>query len=153
MVKPEWSGDWPNLNAHNARITSPETPDYNCLAFSAGRLDQWWEPYVIPPKEPGKYWLDGVHPDNTPEDWTAVLATVGFEPCKDSCLEPGWVKVALYAKSSSVTHAARQLRDGRWTSKLGVFEDIEHDDLSVLEGALYGTVRLFLRRPRRDEDP
>ncbi len=44
------------------------------------------------------------------------------------------------------THAARQLASGRWTSKLGKAEDIEHD-LHDLEGDLYGIVVLLMKRP------
>jgi hypothetical protein len=44
------------------------------------------------------------------------------------------------------THAARSLPNGRWTSKLGNGEDIEHITLAVLEGDLYGKVRVFLKR-------
>ena len=43
------------------------------------------------------------------------------------------------------THAARQLRSGRWTSKLGQAEDIEHE-LRALEGAIHGAVVLILKR-------
>jgi hypothetical protein len=44
------------------------------------------------------------------------------------------------------THAARLLPSGLWTSKLGEWEDIEHD-LHALEGDVYGTVALLLKRP------
>jgi hypothetical protein len=47
----------------------------------------------------------------------------------------------------SPTHAARQLDNGRWTSKLGELEDIEHS-LRDLEGAAYGTVVQVMKRPR-----
>ena len=43
-------------------------------------------------------------------------------------------------------HAARQLPNGRWTSKLGELEDIEHV-LHDLEGAAYGSVVLVMKRP------
>ena len=46
------------------------------------------------------------------------------------------------------THAARQFPGGRWTSKLGPAEDIEHE-LEELAGPLYGEVVLILRRPAR----
>ncbi len=42
-------------------------------------------------------------------------------------------------------HAARQLANGRWTSKLGRAEDIEHQ-LHDLEGEVYGTVALLMKR-------
>lgn len=153
-MKPEWQRDWPNLGLHNASFTSAETPDYNCLAFGAGKEDEWWEPYVIPPEQPGIYWPPDVHPDNRPEDWAAALATVGFVICEGHEPEPDFVKVAIYAdRNGEAVHVARQLRDGRWKSKLGSFEDIEHDDLRALEGGLYGRVVLCLRRPRTANDP
>jgi hypothetical protein len=43
-------------------------------------------------------------------------------------------------------HAARQLPGGRWTSKLGNREDIEHD-LNAVSGEAYGTVVMVLKRP------
>jgi hypothetical protein len=46
--------------------------------------------------------------------------------------------VALYADGQGVPlHAARQWPDGRWTSKLGAMEDIEHA-LQDLVGSEYG---------------
>lgn len=153
-MKPEWKVDWPNLGPHNAFITSAETPDYNCLAFGAGKSDEWWEPYVIPPDNPTVYWPSHVHPENRPEDWAAALATVGFTACGNHDLEPDFVKVAIYADTAgNATHVARQLSDGRWTSKLGSFEDIVHDNLQALEGGLYGRVVVCLRRSRREGDP
>jgi len=44
------------------------------------------------------------------------------------------------------THAARQLENGRWTSKLGELEDIEHDLHHLASGA-YGAVVQILKRP------
>jgi hypothetical protein len=51
-----------------------------------------------------------------------------------------------------LAHAARQLQSGRWTSKLGDLEDIEHD-LRALEDQPntpsqwpYGRVSAFMRR-------
>lgn len=42
---------------------------------------------------------------------------------------------------------ARQLHNGRSTSKLGNEEDIEHD-LRALEGPVSGLVSVVMRRPR-----
>lgn len=69
-------------------------------------------------------------------------------------LEEGLVKVAIYADEEDIPqHAARQLADGRWVSKLGDLEDIEHTTLDALEEGVVGRVRLYLQRPRRPEDP
>jgi hypothetical protein len=45
------------------------------------------------------------------------------------------------------THAARQLDNGKWTSKLGQLEDIEHESLEALSGAVYGSVVQVLKKP------
>jgi len=45
------------------------------------------------------------------------------------------------------THAARQLPDGKWTSKLGQLEDITHGTTDVIEGGDYGEVVQFMKRP------
>jgi hypothetical protein len=62
-------------------------------------------------------------------------------------LEPGFEKVALYAVGSEPTHAARQILNGRWVSKLGPQEDIEHGAPDDLSGPCYGQVVRVLKRP------
>ena len=65
-------------------------------------------------------------------------------------MEEGVEKIALYAdQGGEPTHMARQLRSGKWTSKLGELEDIEHDDLAILEGECYGQVVTILKRKQR----
>jgi hypothetical protein len=55
--------------------------------------------------------------------------------------------VAFYGNNLLYTHAARQLSGGKWTSKLGKAEDIEHDTPDVVSGGLYGEVVAIMRRP------
>jgi hypothetical protein len=43
------------------------------------------------------------------------------------------------ATDGEPTHAARQLPNGKWTSKLGRWQDIEYE-LDGLVGKMYGTV-------------
>lgn len=152
-MNPAWLAFAPRLNESNCEETSPPTEDYNCLAFAAGDLDCWWEPYVIPPRTPGIFWPKDVLPDNTVEAWSAALATRGFRPCSGGSVEPALVKVALYAHNDRATHAARQRKDGRWTSKLGESEDILHQTPEDVGGGDYGDIVLFLARPRLPEDP
>jgi hypothetical protein len=65
----------------------------------------------------------------------ATFQTKGFEDCDDDSLEDGIEKIALYATSNGKpTHAARQLENGKWTSKLGDHEDIVHETLDCLNG-------------------
>jgi hypothetical protein len=76
----------------------------------------------------------------------AVFATLGYEPCNDGSLEAGFLKIALFADAHGrPQHAARQLPSGKWTSKLGVHEDISHILFGV-EGRHYGTVVNYLKR-------
>jgi hypothetical protein len=84
--------------------------------------------------------------EETLDAFVAAFATLGYVPCSGEEPENGFEKVALFARGGMPTHAARQLSDGRWTSKLGLREDIEHD-LHAVSGDLYGTVVLVLKRP------
>ena len=116
-------------------------------------MDRWWEPFVVPPP-PGIYWPAEATPDNTLPAWAEAYATRGFVCCASGVLEAEFVKIAIYADERDVPqHVARQLASGHWTSKLGGLEDIEHATLEVLEDGDYGRVRMFLKRPRRIDDP
>ncbi len=134
---------FPDLRRTGYQVTSPPDPLYNCIAHAAGISDAWWWP-----DEGGfDYWPAGAVREQTLTAFLQAFATIGYLPCPDGSLEPSWEKVAIYATNDGPVHAARQLENGRWTSKLGPDDDIEH----VLEGlisATYGTVTQFLRRPR-----
>jgi len=73
---------------------------------------------------------------------------LGYVECPDASFEPGFQKIALYAKGLSMkpTHAALQLPSGRWTSKLGALEDVDHSDLAALQGPAYGSAVRYLKR-------
>jgi 3'-phosphoadenosine 5'-phosphosulfate sulfotransferase (PAPS reductase)/FAD synthetase len=92
------------------------------------------------------YWPPGVSLECTVQSFAEAYSRLGFEPCPSASLEPGYEKIALFAKRGEPQHAARQLPNGSWTSKCGQLEDIEHD-LGALEGDAYGNVEAFLRRP------
>lgn len=128
---------FPRLTPDNHRVTSPATPDYNCVAWSAGDTDRWWEPGVCWPAQ-----AEGYGPDVL----EAAFRSLGYEPCADGGVEAGFEKVALYAAGAFYTHAARQLPSGKWTSKLGRSEDIEHDTPDDIAGGAYGEVFRFMRR-------
>lgn len=79
---------------------------------------------------------------------------LGYEVCdlNDVGLDVDFEKVAIYAIESEVRHMARQLSDGKWTSKLGSQindPDICHDNLEMLEGGRYGRVACIMRRRRK----
>jgi hypothetical protein len=83
--------------------------------------------------------------EETLEAFVAAFATCRFTPCTGEEFEQGFERIALFAVADVPTHAARQLASGRWTSKLGMLEDIEHE-LHAVSGDLYGAVVLILKR-------
>jgi hypothetical protein len=132
--------EFPRLTTTNHRVTSPATPEYNCIAWAAGRTDRWWQP--------GAYW-----PVFVPSDDFGIgtleraFAALGYVDCGTSDqLESGIEKVALYGSAQLYTHAARQLSSGKWTSKLGRDVDIEHDSPDDIAGGVYGEVEQVMRR-------
>lgn len=97
------------------------------------------------------YWPRGVPREVTMEAFIQAFRTRGYEVCENSNLEPGFQKIAIYAdKAGDPTHAARQLENGVWTSKMGDYEDIEHKNLECLRD--YGIVVKYMRRPRLEAD-
>jgi len=92
------------------------------------------------------YWPPDAAREVTLQAFEQAYGTLGFEKCDTGGLESGFEKIAIYTKSSAPTHAARQLPDGCWTSKLGRCEDIQHDTISGVEGHEYGTVSAFMKR-------
>jgi hypothetical protein len=143
---------FPNLQQGQYKVTSSETPEYNCIAHAAGAANDWWWP-----AEPPAYWPDGIAKEETLQSFMLAYQEVGYVKCEAQGreLEHGVEKVAIYVDCDGVpTHAARQLADGTWTSKLGEWEDIQHDTLEAMEdredlGLGYGKVGLLLRRQRR----
>lgn len=126
-------------------ITSPRTRAYNCIAWTAGETQRkWW-----PDKMKVDYWPKEVARETTLPAFVAAYATLGYRECESGELELGFEKIAIFTKPAGTpAHAARQLSNGRWTSKLGSESDIEHD-LRGVECSQYGQVKQFMKRPLR----
>ncbi len=134
-----------NLNSQNHILTSPQTRIYNCIAWAAGEDHRWWEPNA--PAFLGYYWPPGAPRGMQIGCLIGAFQTLGYQVCADGSPETGTEKVALYANPGSVwTHAARQLSSGKWTSKLGKVEDIQHDQPEAIEGSAYGAVACYMSR-------
>lgn len=135
---------FPGLCGANYQVQSPQNDVYNCIAWAAGAADIWWWPFGDPKKS---YWPEGVPRQETLAAFRLLFETLGYTVCDHADVEPGYEEVALFAdEQGSPLHAARQLPRGRWTSKLGALEDIEHG-LHDLEGNEYGSVVLAMKRP------
>jgi hypothetical protein len=134
---------FPGLNSGNYRLTSPHTVTYNCIAWAAGDTRRKWWPALF------CYW-PRVKRETSISAFVEAYGTLGYKPVVDGRLEIGIEKIAIYVgPDGSPLHAARQLASGKWTSKLGDWEDIEHT-LEGLEGDAYGKINCFLGRPRVD---
>lgn len=148
MSAQEIQKEFPRLALNGFKITSPKTDQYNCIAWAGDDDTEKWDP----DSASGRYWPDqsvGV-PRTLDEDSFVKLyeAEGGYKECDNGDLEHGFEKIAIFAGlNKEVTHAARQLQSGQWTSKLGDWEDIEHADVTGLEGGFYGKVARFLKRP------
>ncbi len=128
-------------------VVSAATKEYNCIAWAAGESDRFWWPDSMGVG----YWPEGIPRQESVGAFVEAYRTIGYEVCHDSQLESGFDKVAIYTDGTGKpTHAARLLREGRWTSKLGKSVDIEHDKLlgDFPPGCAYGQATIFLRRPR-----
>lgn len=133
----------PNLKHSDYKITSPEDVYYNCIAWAAGDDSRWW----WPDQSNSYYWPPGIKRETTLEVFVEAFKTLGYSICNSADYEVGFEKIALYAKpSGEPTHAARQVRPNRWTTKAGRLEDIEHK-LEDVYGSVYGAVAICMKRP------
>ncbi|MEO1396223.1 MAG: hypothetical protein AAFV90_25275 [Cyanobacteria bacterium J06634_5] len=136
---------FPNLARAGYTITSPDTIDYNCVAWAAETEDEWWWPDAMGQE----YWPIGVPREETLSAFIAAFGTIGYEVCDDASLEPGFLKLAIYGDAQKVPrHVARQLANGEWTSKIGQYEDIRHKTLEALTGdpPAYGKIIQIMRQ-------
>lgn len=144
---------FPGLQCTHYRVTSPQDRRYNCIAWAASDPAHWWWPV----REPRYAWPLDAPAEETLSAFTIAFESLGYRRCETAEHEVGFEKVAVYANANGTpTHAARQLRSGRWTSKLGPHVDIEHE-IGALEGDEYGKVGLIMKRPTeptsKNKDP
>jgi hypothetical protein len=146
-----WQRHCPQLTEKNCRKIADSDSRYNCLAFAAGDTDHVWDPGI----DQGYYWPPTAPQEGTIRAWVEALRCVGFGGYdgRAADLTPTLVKVVIFGRAFQATHAARQLKDGRWASKLGDWEAMEHDTPELLEGPSYGTIQIFMSRPRTPQDP
>ncbi|MEK0192863.1 DUF7689 domain-containing protein [Microcoleus anatoxicus] len=85
-----------------------------------------------------KEWIEQNHPN---------LVTTGYKITSPDTTDYNCIaKIAIYVLDGKPQHASRQLPNGKWTSKLGQYEDIEHNYLEGLEGSIYGEVSCVMKR-------
>ncbi len=145
-LAPNREGAFPLLFQEGYDGISAESWIYNCIAFAADRDDRWWwpDPYGV------GFWPDGVPREVKMEAFLKAYESIGYEVCADGQAEAGYEKIAIYEKDGKPTHAAKQTPNGKWKSKLGPWEDIEHNTLRAVETwagvGLYGKASRYMRR-------
>jgi hypothetical protein len=141
-LPPAITKHFPNLTSHNSKPASPANNAYNCIAWAYGVDDTWFWPdpdYLY-------YWPDTINRNEDINAFIDLFKSIGYELCENSALEHGCQKIALYTRNDTPTHAARQLPDGKWTSKLGPNIDIKHDTPDCLNGPAYGKSTVLMKR-------
>lgn len=114
--------------------------DYNCIAWSVADNSRWWWPHQ------DGYWPAGISKEVTLKAFIEMFESLDYKKCETYDLESGYEKVVLYVNHHNIpTHAARQLPNGNWTSKLGEDIDVEHTLNSMNEG-FYGNPVMYFKR-------
>ena len=132
--------EFPNSQNEPFEETSPETDQYNCLAWVMHDTQRWWD------TEDEDFWVSNLPQDSTLKTLVLLGEKQGFVVCDNGQLEKGYEKMALFSlEGTYCTHVARQLASGQWTSKLGTSYDVTHS-LKAMEGGIYGNVVQFLKK-------
>jgi hypothetical protein len=138
------------------KLLDKPNPDYNCIAYAAGVLNEWWS--ELPANQKPPIVFDGVKynwPFDAPNDMKLstliyIFSNFKYEVCSDGNYEPGYRKICIYGKSKDLaSHAARQnVSDATkvtWTSKLGKSSLIQHGTPYTICGDAYGDVIQFMK--------
>lgn len=144
----EREDNFPRLNKDLYEVTGDETNDYNCIALAGDDKTRRWEPdptqvyfWPIPKRE------------YTVECFIEAFESLKYQRCKCSLKKRQFEKIAIYhdpigcreaidnfgwwhpeIPPNFPTHAAKQLANGWWNSKLGDWEEIIHRNLRCLNG-------------------
>ena len=134
----------PLLEADSFSATSDADPTYNCAAWAVGdHSGNWWPE---PDAEDEYFWPAGALRDGSLEAILDGYGRLGFAECENAELEPGFSKIAIFAtRLGSPQHVSRQLPDGRWASKMGELEDIEHQALRDVSQGRYGQATHYMK--------
>jgi hypothetical protein len=147
-LSPQRESQFPRLARPNYEVTSDETAVYNCIAYAADDTTRKWGCPDIP--DPAYYWPPGARRGDELAALVSAFEQIGYELCDDRDVNEGYDKVVLYAdRHGDWTHAAKQLSNGQWSSKLGDWEDIRHEAEMDVGDSAYGLACRYMRRRRK----
>ena len=148
---------WPDLKlGENSEITSlKDIPNntYNCVAFALGEENSIADMLIFSKTiDLAACGLSNKNLVHTVEAYESVFTHFyKFERCDSATYEAGYTKIALYEgydedDELNFLHVAILLDNGKWKSKMGNYEDIEHETLEVLAGKQYGNPKIIMKR-------
>jgi hypothetical protein len=131
---------FPNLRkGGNFILTSLNTDQYNCISWALGITNRRTQLY----DHLGNGIVDAA-------EYIKLFNRHGFILTKNRDFEKNKTKIAVYISGDTVNkefkHVARLLSNSKWTSKLGDWEDIEHDTPEALIGKSYGEEIIIMER-------
>ncbi|MEH2440267.1 MAG: hypothetical protein V7K16_08220 [Nostoc sp.] len=77
FVREKIDRDYPNLIIYGYKLTSPDTIDYNCVAWAAEDDETWWWPDI----QEQFYWPLSIPREETIEVFQQAFETLGYEVC------------------------------------------------------------------------
>jgi hypothetical protein len=135
---------FPNSTIEPFLITSPKTSSYNCIAWAFGDDSRWY----WPDNSNIYFWPIGIPRQESIDSFIKLFESIGYTQTENCDLEIDFEKIAIFGDSfSNPTHAARQLENGFWTSKLGQSFDVTHTIFSMEDGH-YGNVLVYMKREK-----
>lgn len=141
---------FPGLSLDSSfEVTSKQDFKYNCIAWASIVDNKYIWPGPIRTLDGVTYWWnEDLDHTETLENFVKYFESLGYEKCASSISEEGVRKIAIYGNLSlnKITHAARERRDGLWTSKLGPEQDIVHSSPADIEGRIYGEVLQVMKK-------
>ena len=142
--------DWfPNLAKDTVfKLTSPDTPVYNCIAWAMGFTDRWVDHFSAA----GHWWPQSVEKDDTCQSLLNAFLALGFEPTDNYNYNASYDKVVLYGYDGKWKHASRILVNNIEHSKFGALWDGIHGH-NVFQDDIYGIAYACVQRPIDSFDP
>lgn len=136
--------NWPQSMFEPFVITSPKTPRYNCIAWAFEDDSRFYWPDPIK----NYYWPPNIPREETMDAFIKLYALKKYVVCDNGNNEIGYEKVAIYCNNGKPTHAAKQIGENLWTSKLGNQEDVSHT-LNAMQNGSYGDATVFMKRKKK----
>lgn len=141
------------------KITSPQTVEYNCIAWAMG-FEKRWVACFVPSsahdndgmynhiRERFVWWPKGVEMSMRKEALVDAFRAVGFEITDNQDYEDEYDKAVLYERDGNWTHASRIISDSVEHSKFGESWDGCHGR-DRFSDSNYGNPFAYMKRPHR----